>query len=628
MKILKTLFFLTILFSVTLFGAFFFLVHHHLVDFSVLANYNPGKPSILLDDTGKEWGRFELDRREPVELDKISMHVQMAFIAAEDRQFFNHAGIAWRSILRSLFVNLYHRRIVQGASTITQQLVKLLFFDCKKTFKRKIKEQLFSLLVERQFTKEQILETYLNHVCFGCGIYGIEAAAKRFWNVSAQDLSIAQAASLAAIVKYPARFCPLINPEITLKRRNIVLNAMREIGVISQEECTNAKREPLNISEQVKNEQIAPHLKESIRQFLEEVIGKHSLYNGGLQIQTTLNSEIQQKAEDIFSTQFKNLADSLGDDIDGALLTIDVSSGEIKALIGGRNFQKSQWNRALQARRQLGSIFKPIVYAAAMQQGRSFDELELDEPVEFLFGGNVWRPQNTTRTFEGTMTLARALSVSNNIIAVKTFLRTGAESVIALARKMHISGELPPYPSLALGCVDVTLKEAVAAFNVFANDGLYVEPYFIKWIKNEWGTKIYRHKMIKDRVLDSCSTGKVAKVLGIGMHRYLWRMNEQSFKPEVIAKTGTTNDSRMCWFAGATPHYTTALYIGRDGNDPLGQNIYPVPTVFPIWLSLYRGIDNKPCRFKYSPSLQLKSINWKTGEEVSKKASHAVAIYV
>jgi len=180
---------------------------------------------------------------------------------------------------------------------------------------------------------------------------------------------------------------------------------------------------------------------------------------------------------------------------------------------------------------------------------------------------------------------------------------------------------------LALGCVDVSLKEAIAAFNVFAHDGMYVEPYFVKWVKNEWGSKIYRHKVERERVLDSAVAGKVAKVLSIGMRRYLWRVKENNFKPEVIAKTGTTNDSRTCWFAGATARYTTALYIGRDGNSSLGKNIYPIPTIFPIWLLLYRQVDNKPHHFKYDPSLEIKYINWKTGEEINKKASNAIAIY-
>jgi len=627
MRILRLLLFILILLVATGFGIFSFVVHNNLVDFSVLANYNPGKPSILLDDEGHEWARFELDRREPIMLSKIPKHVQDAFIAAEDRHFFYHAGISWRSIIRSTLVNIYHRKIVQGASTITQQLVKLLFFDCKRTFKRKIKEQFLSLLVERQFTKEQILETYLNHICFGCGIYGIEAAARRFWGKPSAQLTIAQGATLAAIVKYPAHYCPLVNPEITQKRRNVVLNIMAEIGMISPEWCKQAKQEPLNIIKWKDKRSYAPHLKESIRQLLEEKIGKHALYNGGLQIQTTLNRYIQQEAEKAFANQFRELKESLGENIDGALITLAVHSGEIKALIGGYDFRMSQFNRALQAKRQLGSIFKPIVYAVAMQQGRSFAEVELDEPVEFLFGDNVWSPQNNNRKFDGNMTLARALSVSNNIITVKTFLRAGADSIINLARKMRISGEMSAYPSLALGCVDVTLKEAVGAFNIFAHDGIYVEPHFIKWVKNEWGNKIYRYYGIKERVLSSCVAGKVAKVLSVGMRRYLWRMKEDNFKSEAITKTGTTNDSRTCWFSGSTPRYTTMIYIGRDDNTSLGKNIYPIPTVFPIWLSLYREIDNKAQRFKYDPSLRSIYINWKTGEQIDPKASNAVAIF-
>ena len=207
-------------------------------------------------------------------------------------------------------------------------------------------------------------------------------------------------------------------------------------------------------------------------------------------------------------------------------------------------------------------------------------------------------------------------------------MRVGAAAVVNLARKMHIVSEMSQYPSLALGCVDVSLKEATAAFNVFAHDGVYVEPYMIKWIKNEWGSKIYRYDVIQEAVLDPAVAGKVAKVLSIGMKRYLLRVNEKDFNPEVIAKTGTTNDSRNCWFVGSTKRYTTAIYIGRDDHSPLGKNIYPIPTVFPIWLSLYRQIDKSASQFKYAPSLKPMYINWKTGEEVGKNSNRAIEIFV
>lgn len=610
-----------------LFGSLSYVIHNQVIDFSVLANYSPHKSSVVLDDAGEILCCFELDRREFVPLSDVPVYVQQAFIAAEDHDFFNHPGISLRSIVRSIVVNLYHMRKMQGASTITQQLVKLLFFDNKKTFSRKIKEQVYALLIELQFTKEHILETYLNHICFGCGIYGIEAAAQRFWGIHAAQLSVAQGATLAAIVNYPARYCPLVNAHASRQRRNHILAAMQALNFIDQVLYKQAKNEPLVLTEQRQQFQLG-HIKEAVRIFLEELLGRHTLYTGGLVIQTTLNKKIQECAQNNFKQRIDLLRKELGL-LDGALLTIDSSTGGIKALVGGYNFKESQYNRALQAQRQMGSLFKPIVYAVAIAQGRSFIDIEVDEPIEFGDGANLWCPHNSTDTFEGPMTLARALSFSNNIIAIKTLLRCGIDSVVALAREMHISNIYPSGPSLALGCVDVKVKEVAATFNVFANDGIYVEPHLISWVKNEWGSKIYRwHDSKSVRVLDSRVVGQVTKVLSIGINRYLDRFHVADFTAPAICKTGTTNDSRTCWFAGSTPHYTTVIYVGRDNNQPLGKNVYPIWTAFPVWLALHRAIDGKEGVFRYDPSLREVCVNWVTGKPANKSDPESVALYI
>src|SRR5579859_1710557 len=276
-----------ILVSSCLCGMIFFTFNTKIVDFSVLEHYNPGKPTLLLDDEGNEWARFELDRREPVTIDKMPQHLLHAFIAAEDHEFYNHGGISWKGIIRSLLINLYHGKRIQGASTITQQLVKLLFFHSKKTFERKIKEQFYALLVERQFSKEQILEIYLNHLYFGSGIYGVEAACQRFWGIEVKDISISQSATLAGIIRSPLNYCPLQFPFSSMRRRNIVLRSMKKIGAITNEEYQQATMLPLELREK-KNDDIAPHLKESLRQQLEGMVGRKTLYSGGLIIQTSL----------------------------------------------------------------------------------------------------------------------------------------------------------------------------------------------------------------------------------------------------------------------------------------------------------------------------------------------------
>ena len=258
--ILKYLFFSLCIATCLATGSLFYVLSNHVIDLSPLAHYNPGKPSILLDDQGEEWGRFSLDRRQPISLSEMPQHVINAFIAAEDWRFFAHGGISWKGIIRSTFINAYHRRIVQGASTITQQLVKLLFFDSQRTFSRKIKEQIYSILVEQQFTKEYILETYLNHIYFGSGIYGVQAASQRFWGKNAADLTIGESAVLASIVRSPNHYCPLNSTKAAQARRDVVLRSMLKLHSITQEEYTNAIAQPVVvITHDVSS--CAPHLK-------------------------------------------------------------------------------------------------------------------------------------------------------------------------------------------------------------------------------------------------------------------------------------------------------------------------------------------------------------------------------
>lgn len=613
--------------SVVLSGAFclgiiVFIGERVPVDFSLLEQYDPGTPSILLDDEGNEWGRFQLDRRNPIALNKMPQHLINAFIAAEDWQFFKHSGISFKGIIRSTLINIYHGRIVQGASTITQQLVKLLFFDSQRTFKRKVQEQLYALLVERQFTKEQILETYLNHVYFGCGIYGVEAAAKRFWGISARELTLEQSAMLAAIVRSPGHYYPLWYPLSGQQRRNTVLQQMVKRKFISERTYQKAETEALNLVPYTSTI-LASHLKETLRTQLEALFGKQQLYSGGLRIKTTLNQKAQRRAEQSFTNHFKHLRKELGEEIEGGFLSIDVKSGDIKALVGGVSFNDSQFNRALQAYRQQGSVFKPVLYAAALLDGMSFLDTAVDEPLKVQQGNQVWEPKNHTLSYEGSMTLARALSYSNNIVSAKTILALGPQKVVNLAEKFRLKGPLYPYPSLALGCVDSTVSEVTGMFNVFSNDGVYVKPHALQWVKDRWGKKIYRYVAEQEQVLDRRVAHQVSQVLSFGMERRRKRARDW-IDSAAINKTGTTNDSRTCWFAGSTPEITTVVYVGFDDNRAMGRNIYPVYTAYPIWLAYHKGLTSKIKEFSYDPSLYLASFNIKTGKKATEGSSSDV----
>lgn len=626
MRILKTIIFFSILSLAAFFGGAYYLFTNHWIDITVLEQYNPGRPSIVFDDEGKEWFRFELDRREPISLSIMPDHLIKAFLAAEDWQFFSHSGLSIKGIIRSTIKNISHGRKVQGASTITQQLVKLLYFDTQKTFSRKLKEQLYALIIEQQFTKEQLLEIYLNHIYLGCGIYGVEAAAQRFWQKTVQDITIDQAASLAAIVKNPAQYCPLLNPLSNEHRRNIILNSMRSLNFISSDQYNVAREKTIALVER-QDTSYGPHARELLRLQLEEMIGKKQLYSGGLRIQTTINEHTQKVAQNEFKKQCLKLSQELKKRVDGGLISLQVQTGEIKALVGGADFTQSKFNRAVQARRQMGSIFKPLVFAAGIENGMSFSDVEIDEPLEIEQPDSVWAPKNFNAKFNGPITRAYALSHSNNIVTIKTLLDIGVDKVIELAKKCRLSGPFYPYPSLALGCVDGTLKESVGMFNVFANDGVYVEPHMIKWIKNQWGTKIYKQSVQKERVLTSYVNSQVAKVLGLGMKRAS-KFYDSWVDCDSINKTGTTNESRTSWYVAATPSLTTGIYIGCDDNESLGEDIFPIHTGFPIWLALNQQIDQPIKQFQYDPSLYKVVINEYTGKSCQLQAKEAIEILI
>lgn len=596
------------------FGALSFFLHNHTIDFSSLQQDTHAKPSILLDCHGKEWGRFQIDKRKYVLLESIPEHLIHAFLVTEDRSFFEHPGISFRGILRSLLVNLYSGKKVQGASTITQQLVRLLFFDAKKTMNRKIKEQIYAILVERSWSKEQILEAYLNNVYFGYGIYGVQAASQRFWGKDVSEISLDQAAVLASVMKSPQKYSPIHAAHNAVSRRNLILAMMCDHAMISKSEYLDAQSQLLGIKEGESNI-LAPHLKETIRIFMENLVGREILYTGGLTIQTTVDKHMQQAAEESFQSHVKSLKSTFHQEIDGGFISMDSKTGEIRALIGGFDFKKSKYNRALQAKRQMGSIFKVLVYAAALEQGLKLSDVEIDEPCEWISNGTLWAPGNYNDQFLGLMTRAYALSHSNNIVAIKTLLEIGVDAVIDMARRCHISAIIKPYPSIALGCVDTSVLEVIGAFNVVVNHGKYAQPYFISWVKNELGQKIYKSKTCQEQVMDPAIAGSIAKVLTFALERRKNLTSVPWFSGQALGKTGTNNDFRTCWFCGATPELTTAIYIGCDSNESLGKNMFGSRTAFPIWFQFHEKIAKPGSNFYYDPKLHERTINWRTGKD-------------
>lgn len=590
------------------------ILYHTQVDVVALVHYDPGTPSVLLDDQGEVWAQFAIDRREPVTIDQVPIHVINAFLAAEDWTFFSHHGISYKGIIRSLFANLYYGRRAQGASTITQQLVKLLFLDSSKTFTRKIKEQCYALVVEYNYTKEQILEMYLNHIYFGCGIYGIKAAARRFWNCSVTELSIEQGAALAAVIRSPGTYCPLLHLSSCQNRRNLILKNMSNLGFIDFDMCAELQSKPLAIIETVDTDFVAPHFKHMIVKQLKSLYGTSVIYKGGLVVQTTLNQAMQKSAQESFDCHIHKIRDLISSQAQGALVSIEACTGKIKALIGGQGlFKLSPFNRAEQAYRQIGSLFKILVYAQAVDSGLTFDMTSVDQPITVKYQTQKWSPRNWDDRFEGQVTLAHALSRSNNIIAVKTFLHVGPRKILQLARDCNLPVPNFAYPSLALGCIDCNLTQVAGMFNVIVNKGIYVKPYSIEWIKDKNGRKIWQVVPECKSILSWKTSSQVGKVLEASIKRIYQAAICKPLPFDVMTKTGTTNQSRTCWYVGANPEITTAVYIGCDNNQSLGENVYPLRTAFPIWYKYYSTLKPVHRVFEYEPSLQTISIDQYTG---------------
>ncbi|MBU4269462.1 PBP1A family penicillin-binding protein [Candidatus Dependentiae bacterium] len=616
-KFLKYFYISIFLFFSFLFGAFFYLINHDWVDFQHELAAKNDNPSVVLDDKNEVLFSFKLDKRDPVSYDKLPKVLISAFVAAEDWNFFTHSGLAYKSMLRSLLVNIHKFRIVQGASTITQQVAKLLFLSQERTFIRKIKDIFLSFQLERQFTKEQILELYLNNVYFGRGIYGVAAASQRMWGKEVKDISLSEAATLAATAKSALIYSPLNSIQKSIKRRNLVLNNMLKLNFITDQEYKQAINTKVFINDKEPGDPVLLYIKEWIRNWAESVWGKDVLYKAGYKIKTTINLEKQKIATDIFRKKIKDIRGRLDEKLNGGMISIEAESGKIKVLIGGFDFNESQFNRVLQAKRQIGSAFKPFLYASAIKAGMDMDDVLVDEAIEMEVGGTLWRPKNWNSEFAGEMTLLKALTLSNNIIAIKLLLKLGYEHVIKWAKNFQINTELKPYPSLALGTAELTVKDLATSFNVFANNGYFVNSYFIENVRDVWGKVIWKVKNKKINVLDSITNSKMINALSYRIERAKDMLNYNKWiDAQAIGKTGSTNDATSTWFIGSTPELTTCVYIGRDDNSSVGKNVFASSTVFPIWLDFNINLNFEKKFFYYNPDLKEININWNTGEKV------------
>ncbi|TAJ91711.1 PBP1A family penicillin-binding protein [bacterium] len=560
------------------------------------SNYQPSVVSTVYDVEGRPIGEFYHQRRVVVPLDRIPSQVIQAFLAAEDARFFKHKGVDGFAILRAFFANLKRGEVREGGSTLTQQLVRGFFLTPERTLKRKIREAILAYRVERNHTKEEILYLYLNQVYFGHGNYGIEAASRDYFGKGVENINLAEAALLAGLPRSPSRSSPYRDFFSAMERQRYVLKRMYEERFITEVAYQDALQSPVRLTPApTLNSQTAPHFVEYVRQTIGERYGFDPLLQGGLHIYTSLDTSLQMAAQkavreglDEIRLRIKKKTDPIEQgkgDVEGALLVLDPHTGSVLALVGGYDFALSQYNRALQAKRQPGSAFKPIIYSAALESGLSELSVIQDGPLTFRMApGKYWRPQNYENRFFGPVTLRSALAHSLNSVAVRLVDRIGVERVIRQARKLGIESPLDKNLSLALGSSSVSLLEMVRAYAVFANGGELAEPLFITKVTDRDGKVLEENDPNLKRVLSPeiayVLTDMLKNVIQSGTGRAVAKLGRH-----VAGKTGTTSEYRDGWFIGYTPELIAGVWVGYDDHRPLGDREAGARTALPIWLT-------------------------------------------
>ncbi|MEH2241559.1 transglycosylase domain-containing protein [Nostoc sp.] len=502
--------------------------------------------------------------RQQLKLEQIPDNLKKAFIASEDRRFKQHNGVDPQGILRASLNNLRSQGVVEGGSTITQQLARILFLKQEQTIWRKLKEVRLAQKMEQELTKDQILERYLNLVYLGGGAYGVADAAWVYFSKSPDELSLAQMATIAGLAPAPSLYAPDKNPEAAKRRRDLVLLRMQEDKVITPEQRQAAVQEPLTLKSSLpKRVQVeSPYFTSYIQKELPKYVSPNVLTSGGLVVETTLNPTWQKVAEEAVAKTLRNQG-RWENFKQGAMVAIDPRSGEIKAMIGGKDFGKNQFNRVTQAQRQPGSTFKGFVYATAIASGKSPYDTYEDAPIVV----DGYEPKNYGKNFHGSMNLLDALTRSINIIAVKVLIDVGFTPTIKLAHDMGIKSELKPTYSLALGSNEVNLLELTSAYGSFATQGLHTEPHGITRILNRQGKVIWSANFTSKRALDADSAAIMTWMLRNVVEAGTGGAAQLDNRP-VAGKTGTSDEARDLWFIGYIPQMVTGVWLGNDDNHP------------------------------------------------------------
>jgi len=734
----------------------------HLPDFKPLKERNLNAYSIVYSEEDEVVGKFLMENRIPIPYERIPKPLVQAFIAAEDADFFQHKGIDYKGIARAMFKNLMAGRIVQGGSTITQQVTKAFFLTPKRSLLRKLKEVAYAFGLERNLTKEEILNLYLNNIYLGNGAYGVEAATESYFNKRTEQLNLAEIAMIAGLVKAPSRYSPINNLKRAKERQAYVLNRMAELGFISQEQKVRALRDPLKIqSRESAYFSKAPYFTEFIRHQVERKYGKEMLYLEGLRIYTTLDLSLQRIAQksvevglreldkrqgfrgpvqrvsqreikdllnkkkgvltplpqneifegiilskdeskkfytvwvedrkgilpfsetvwalnikptphytpekvktpsDLLKTgdvvQVKVKESSKKDQpliltleqeplVQGALVCIDQKTGYAKAMVGGRDFSESQFNRAVYSRRQPGSAFKPIIYAAALEKGYSPSTILMDSPVEYsdYDEGTYWAPKNYDKNFMGPITFRNALAHSRNVVTVKILEDIGVGYALKFIKKLGIDSPIKRNLSIALGTSGVSTLELTGAFSIFANGGERVKPIFIKKIVTMKGEVLEENypyieldekeeedenseplsPVQKERVISPQNAFIMTHLLQ-GVVQHGTGQRAKALGRPIAGKTGTSSDYADAWFIGYTPTLLTTVWVGFDDKTSLGKNETGARAALPIWISFMdQALRNTPIEtFKIPSGITMVKVNIETGLPVNEDSQETI----
>ncbi len=661
-----------------------------------LEDYRPDVVSRIHDADGQLLAELFREKRLLVPLSRIPKKLVQATLATEDPRFYGHGGLDLKAIARAFLSNLRKRRIVEGGSTITQQLTKLLFLTPERSLSRKVKEALLAFQLERRYTKDEILELYFNQIYMGHGAYGVEAASRIYFGKGVEELSLGEGALLAGIPRAPALYDPLRNPLRALRRRNHVLRRMREEGFLSAEEEKGAAAEPLSLAPSTGRENIAPHFIEYVRRYLEDRYGTGAIYQRGLSIHTTLNSQLQVLARRalqggldalnrrqgfrelsqgeiphvgqklvgrVFSVEPERVMVQFGDltatmkaregtqggslrpgdkvlaqvtrvdrargeleveemeGVEGAVIAVDPQTGAIRAMVGGYDFARSQFNRAIQARRQPGSAFKPFIYATAIDNGFTPADLLIDSPVEYRnpATGDTWKPRNFSGKFHGPVTLRRALEESINVATVKLLERVGPKRVVEHAKAMGIQSPIYPYLSMALGAFEVNLLEITGAYGVFATGGLRAEPMAIVSVTDREGRLLEERSPRVYRVLKP-ETAYLLTYLLRGVIQRGTGSGARDLGGAVAGKTGTTDEFRDAWFVGFSPSLVVGVWVGLDSHNPIGKKETGARAALPIWKEIMAGwLKGRPAEeFNEPPGIVKLAVDARTGRLAAK----------